>query len=557
MATLEQIGEALKRADAAGNVEDAKKLAQAYAAMKGQQGAPAASNGPPPGAAPGSRAYAEWAAQQARAGKALPQVSQNQPAMNGPLDKVDAAYTSALDAVPIAGPYLKSGVENLRAGVQGMTKQQVDQETAAKQAANPISSGAGMVAGNVLPFLAGGEIPVVGRALGMTGGLASRIGFGALSGSAITGADALARGKSAQEAGQDAMTGGIVGGALPIAAKGFGLVKDGVVGALRGSAAGEGQGVAAGLKDTASQMFETSKASGVRVSPESFSGFAEKITRDVAASGLDKSLHPDTYAALTNILNRRGRAMTFGELHIVRQIAQDASMSQLSRDGTKAGRIVHAIDNYVQTLKPSDLVSNGGKLSEGVNGLMTGISTWAKASRVATLEEALYRASNAASGLENGIRVEFRKILNNPQSRKLYSPEDVKLIEDVVRGSTLANLTKLAGKFGFGRGAASNMLGGAVGFGAGSAVGGPVGGILAALGAAGARKGSEVLTERAAQRVLHSVSGGAAAPPAGLPQMIARAAQALNAMPRPAMIAPAVPGLGLEQRRPVQINVPY
>jgi hypothetical protein len=39
--------------------------------------------------------------------------------MNGPLDKVDAAYTSALDAVPIAGPYLKSEVENLRAGVPG------------------------------------------------------------------------------------------------------------------------------------------------------------------------------------------------------------------------------------------------------------------------------------------------------------------------------------------------------------------------------------------------------------------------------------------------------
>src|SRR5690348_21787 len=46
MASLDQIAEALKRADAAGNVEDARALAKAYADMKAQQAAP------PPAAEP-------------------------------------------------------------------------------------------------------------------------------------------------------------------------------------------------------------------------------------------------------------------------------------------------------------------------------------------------------------------------------------------------------------------------------------------------------------------------------------------------------------------------
>lgn len=44
MATLEQLEQALRAADAAGNVEDARRLAQAYAEMRGQQSAPDFSN---------------------------------------------------------------------------------------------------------------------------------------------------------------------------------------------------------------------------------------------------------------------------------------------------------------------------------------------------------------------------------------------------------------------------------------------------------------------------------------------------------------------------------
>ena len=131
MATLAQIGEALRRADAQGNVEDARKLAAAYAAMKEQtvsaSTALADQIDPPAGAVPGSREYADWAAARARAGKALPKVGAAPPAdvTQAPLEQMAAFTASTADAVPIVGPALRRGLEGMRASVQGMTPEQV------------------------------------------------------------------------------------------------------------------------------------------------------------------------------------------------------------------------------------------------------------------------------------------------------------------------------------------------------------------------------------------------------------------------------------------------
>jgi hypothetical protein len=112
-------------------------------------------------------------------------------------------------------------LERLRGAVQGMTPEQVHAETQATEQANPIASGVGTVAGTVLPFMGAGAIPGVGRVLGMTGNLGSRMGFGLLSGGAISGADAKARGKSDNEAITDAAIGGGIGAAFPLVGAGL------------------------------------------------------------------------------------------------------------------------------------------------------------------------------------------------------------------------------------------------------------------------------------------------------------------------------------------------
>lgn len=242
MATLEQIAEGIRRAHAAGNAEDVRKLGAAYRQMQAQQAAaqpsetapepvpsPAGSVAvPPAGLKPGSKEYALWARDAALAGNKLPMVSAPPQEYDGPApysdigSKLHALSGSMIEGVPIAGPTLIDWAKQGRAAMQGMSPEAVDAEFARAKEANPITSGAGSVAGAVLPLAGLGTLPGLGRVLGMTGGLPSQMGFGLVSGAGIGAADTAARGGSADDIARNAMIGAAGGGLLPIATNAIG-----------------------------------------------------------------------------------------------------------------------------------------------------------------------------------------------------------------------------------------------------------------------------------------------------------------------------------------------
>lgn len=178
---------------------------------------------PPAGAVPGSREYADWAATRARAQMSVPSVSPKPPEWGtSPFDQIQAGYTSAVNAIPIAGPTLLNAVESAKAGIWNVPQEQLATQDRALEGQNPTASTVGTVAGTVLPFMAGGAIPVVGRALGMTGNLASRMIMGGTSGALISAADTKARGGSDEDAKNSLLLGGGIGAAFPLVARGMG-----------------------------------------------------------------------------------------------------------------------------------------------------------------------------------------------------------------------------------------------------------------------------------------------------------------------------------------------
>lgn len=238
MATLEQIGAALKAADAAGNVDDARKLAAAYSAMKGGQQVveedPMRQGAPAPEAPPQS----------------VP-------------DMLSAGFTAGVNAVPVLGPKMLEGAENAKALVQNNVygnkaspffdpsyKAQTQQDVAAADQSqvqnNPVASTAGAVAGTVLPFVAGGEVPVIARLFGMTGPMAARVLLGGGSSAGLEFADALSRGDDLGEAGKKAALAGGVGGAFPVVERGVGNIWRMFTGQ---GASKEAQNVARALRD--------------------------------------------------------------------------------------------------------------------------------------------------------------------------------------------------------------------------------------------------------------------------------------------------------------------
>jgi len=234
--------------------EQQNATVEEIAAKIGAKGATAT---PPPNFKPGSREYADWAATQARAGRALPQVSPTPPAagqvpMTGPLDKIQAAYTGAVNAVPIAGPAMMGGLNSAKGALYGVPAEQIAAENASREQQNPNATLAGQVAGTVVPFMAAGPVPYLGRALGMTGGLASRVGFGAASGMGIGAADTAARGGNTKDMTQSALVGAGLGGALPVVGRGVGAVVNKAL----------GRGVSAEMKPLARALKDDSIAAG-------------------------------------------------------------------------------------------------------------------------------------------------------------------------------------------------------------------------------------------------------------------------------------------------------
>jgi len=219
MATLEQLAEGIRRAHAAGDAAAVQKLGAAYRQMQ------AGGDGPPGGAKPGSREYADWAVEQARAGKELPQVSEHtefvQPKPDGLGDKAFAAAGSFIEGVPVAGPTLIDLAKQGRAAVQGMDTDAVTAEFDAAKEANPISSLVGNVAGATAALAPLGATAVGGRLLGTVGSLGQRAGAGLASGGLIAAADTAARGGDAGDVGASTLVGGAIGGALPFVGAGI------------------------------------------------------------------------------------------------------------------------------------------------------------------------------------------------------------------------------------------------------------------------------------------------------------------------------------------------
>ncbi len=202
---------------------DQQRTVEEIAAQMGGQQAQPEQAAPP--AKPGSKEYADWALAEVKAGRKVPQVSAapeyQPPERNGLLDNIAAGGYEMVNSVPIAGQWLGDRMKDAKAALHGTTREAIDADTERLVADNPIGATTGMVAGTVLPFMGAGLIPGVGRALGMTGGLTSRAGFGAASGGAISAVDAKTRGASDAEAGVAMGVGGALGGALPLAVRGL------------------------------------------------------------------------------------------------------------------------------------------------------------------------------------------------------------------------------------------------------------------------------------------------------------------------------------------------
>lgn len=571
MATIEQLSAALVKADAAGNTADAKVFANALRAMKAQGGG----NAP---AAPGTREYADWAAAQARAGKALPSVpgyehTSAQPQAPNLMDSTLATVNGLTGSVPglqqASDAILAGGqsVGDLATGKPvdfGARYGQIQQQRQAVADKAPLADVLGGLGGTVAGAGALGATKLGAEALGMSGKFGKQLLNSSLSTAGYEGLQGLTHGHTGGQLLADEGTGaagGLAGFGAGKVLKGIGQKTADVLtsGAQNKatSAAIAGAPDVAALKSAGSQYFEKAFGGDIpAVSDTAIMRFVGSVRDAVAKYRPNEHTTPQAVGLLQHMMeladaaNTPGTVVDLKDLHILRQTANMVRQSAKPDDETTktiAGKVISQLDGFIKGLKPSDILGAADPREAG-NALMKGISTWAKASKVNMIEQAIEHAKTYKSGYENGLKLSFLNLMKTPEFARLSKLEQA-AIEQVAKGTTRQNIAEGLGKLGFSLGgnSAHNILGGTAGTGilttALSPILGPAAfpvalGTTSAVGAAG-RHVAERIGDTGARRAAQIM---ATSNIPVVPQMInplLPAVQPLNLLARGAVVAGA------------------
>jgi hypothetical protein len=208
------------------------------------------------------------------------------------------------------------------------------------------------------------------------------------------------------------------------------------------------------LKDAA---YKRADDAGITISEGSIKGLKTRIAREVRTN---ETLHPDTTAAIKEIFDSNGD-LTLTQLDELRQIASDAKGSQKPADSMRAGRVVDAIDEFIENLSEKQVTS--GKAADAkalaeARGYYTRLKKSEEIGELFRRAEIKAGANYTQSGLENALRGEFKALALNQKKLRRFNAQEKAAIERVAKGAPLENALRYIGKMAP-TGTVSGMLG--------------------------------------------------------------------------------------------------
>lgn len=250
------------------------------------------------------------------------------------------------------------------------------------------------------------------------------------------------------------------------------------------------------LKTAARQVYKELDDMGAVIKSESVTKLSTQLKDTIIKQGFDADIHPKVAAALNRFDAIKGTSRSTSEIDILRRVAQSAARSTEPDEARLGNLMIGKVDDFLDGLKRQDFSKYGKDIGLKYKDAR---QLWRRVRKSELIKEAFEKADLQASGFENGIRTQFRSILNNKKKVKGFTKEEIKTMRAFVKGSTLQNMAKMLGKFGLSEGQASNMLMGGGGIMAGAHFGGPVGAILVPLVGQLSKKLAQKLTREGAE----------------------------------------------------------
>lgn len=219
------------------------------------------------------------------------------------------------------------------------------------------------------------------------------------------------------------------------------------------------------LKAATKEAYKALDNTGIKIKPKVYDRFVDNLSAKMKKEGIDKTLHPKATAVMKRMEEDKGTFKTPSELETLRKIAKDAANSIDAPESRLGTIIVKKLDKSIDDLSSQI----GGQFKQARALAKRGFKSEA-------ITDMIENASHTASGLENGLRIEARKILKSKAKRRGFTADEKAMLSKIEQGTTAANTAKFLGKFGISEGQATSMLGASIGAAGGGAIGASFGG---------------------------------------------------------------------------------
>lgn len=414
-----------------------------------------------------------------------------------------AKSAQSLGVIPDTGESFSDIRESMRQNYLQEREQFADQNKVKATAANIAGSLAagGPVAKTLMGILRG-----VGRALPAAAAPAvapAAAGVAAAIEGGLFGAGAAEEGDRVEGAAQ---------GALLSAA--LGVAADRLLSGLTGSAAekkiAELTPSIDDLTALSSEMYKKADDLGVVLTQDAVSSIKNRLLAKAKAAGFNTRIHPKVSAAIDSFDDVAVDTPSLSRLEQQRRILGSAAGS-MEADERRLGRmLIDEYDDFITNL--DDAAVAAGDAGEAGNLLNQARALWQRRAKLDLIDESIEKARNQASGFENGMRIQFRQILNNKKKLRGFTDDEVAQMKKIVHGGTAENIAKFVGRFGFGEGPSTSALGAAAGAFGGAALFGPAGAAAVPILGQTSRNLAQRMTRKSVDELKKRVSGGGVSP---------------------------------------------
>jgi hypothetical protein len=379
-----------------------------------------------------------------------------------------------------------------------------------------------------------------------SGNLAMRVGKASLLGAASGGLAGAGAGSGAEDrlerAGNAAVVGGVVGGAIPVVGS---VANSAIKGAKN---AGIGMGArgrdalaesGAELKDAVSSSYKKVDEAGAVINPEAANELLTGIKSNLAKIELIPELNPKTLGVVRYIEDAASKApLKVTQIDQYRRLLSGIK----DEDSVAASAARKGIDDFLSALDETKL--SGGDANVGKY-LLDARAAASQNFRFSKVAEILTRADGDPNKIKSGLTA----LLNKKGATAGWSADEVAALREAASSSTPEKLLKMGGKFGIDLGTSlttGNTVAPLVGALAGG-VGGGVGtaGVVPILGTA-ARYGQKLAARGKAEKLLQTIEG--VAEKGGLPSLIGSRNAGQLALPAGSLAT-------IPERQPTQIRV--